>query len=243
MSSLRFPRLLLAAFFVCVATYLPADEQKAATPRFDPVIQDIEGWKVHVEPSLIDGEHAEVGGQALKMLANHLQRIAILVPDEQLAKLQTVEIWLEHAHPKLHAMQYHPDEKWLVGHGYDRRLAKKVHLPQAKALFSRQQLLKHPAVVLHELAHGFHDQTLGFGDQRIIDCYQQAMEEGIYDSVLLYDGRMVPHYAKTNHKEYFAEATEAYFYRNDFFPFVRSELQRHDPRMHDLLVEIWGSAR
>lgn len=243
MSSLCFSRLLLAAFVVCVAAHLPAEERKAATPRFDPVIQDIEGWKVHVEPSLIDGEHAEVGKQALKMLANHLQRVAILVPDEQRAKLQTVEIWLEHAHPKLHAMQYHPSEDWLTGHGYDRRLAKKVHLPQAKALFSRQQMLKHPAVVLHELAHGFHDQTLGFGDQRVIEAYQQAMDDGIYDSVLLYDGRMVAHYGKTNHKEYFAEATEAYFYRNDFFPFVRSELARHDPRMHDLLVEIWGSAR
>lgn len=243
MSPLPLLRLLLAVLVICVAAYLRAEEQEDATPPFDPVIQDIEGWKVHVEPSLIDGDHAEVGGQALKMLANHLQRIAILVPEDRLTKLQTVEIWLEHAHPRLHAMQYHPDVNWLTRHGYDRRLAKKVHLPQAKALYSRQQMLKHPAVVLHELAHGFHDQTLGFSDQRVIDCYQQAMEEGIYDSVLLYDGRMVAHYGKTNHKEYFAEATEAYFYRNDFFPFVRSELQRHDPRMHDLLVEIWGSAR
>jgi dipeptidyl-peptidase-4 len=59
--------------------------------------------------------------------------------------------------------------------------------------------------------------------------------------VLLYTGKVVRHYATTNHKEYFAEATEAYFYRNDFYPFVRAELQRHDSIMHDLLVEIWGS--
>ena len=29
--------------------------------------------------------------------------------------------------------------------------------------------------------------------------------------------------------EYFAEASEAYFGTNDFFPFVRIELRRHDP--------------
>lgn len=40
--------------------------------------------------------------------------------------------------------------------------------------------------------------------------------------------------------EYFAEGTEAYFYRNDFYPFVRAELKEHDPVLHDLLEEIWG---
>jgi len=40
--------------------------------------------------------------------------------------------------------------------------------------------------------------------------------------------------------EYFAEGTEAYFYRNDFYPFCRAELKEHDPILHDLLVEIWG---
>jgi len=46
-----------------------------------------------------------------------------------------------------------------------------------------------------------------------------------------------------NHKEYFAEGTEAYFYRNDFFPFVRAELALHDPSLHELLETIWGPAR
>ena len=40
--------------------------------------------------------------------------------------------------------------------------------------------------------------------------------------------------------EYFAEATEAYFSRNDFFPFNSSELKTHDPEMYDLLTELWG---
>ncbi|MFM7555866.1 MAG: hypothetical protein ACKPAH_11315 [Verrucomicrobiota bacterium] len=40
--------------------------------------------------------------------------------------------------------------------------------------------------------------------------------------------------------EYFAESTEAFFSRNDFFPFNRSELQQHDPAMDALLVRLWG---
>ena len=50
------------------------------------------------------------------------------------------------------------------------------------------------------------------------------------------------HYGLTNHKEYFAEGTEAYFYRNDFYPFVRAELKEHDPTLHDVLAKVWGPA-
>lgn len=210
--------------------------------RFDPVEREIEGWKVHVEPGLTQGEHREEGERALAMLANHLQRIEILIPSAALAKLQAVEIWIERDHPKLHAMQYHPSRDWLVENGHDPRLARKVHITQARELLSREQMLKHPAVILHELAHGYHDQVLGFDNPEIVAVFEKAREKGIYDSVLLYTGERVRHYGLTNHKEYFAEGTEAYFYRNDFYPFVRAELKIHDPDLHDLLSRVWGGS-
>ena len=43
--------------------------------------------------------------------------------------------------------------------------------------------------------------------------------------------------------EYFAESTEAYLGVNDFYPFVRAELNRHDPRMYRLLRKIWGPVK
>jgi len=212
--------------------------------RFNPVVKDIEGWTVHVEPALLEGgAHAGVGERALTMLANHLQRIAILLPEDKLAEVKKLEIWIEHEHPELGAMQYHPGRRWLVGKGYDPRLAKKYHIPRAASLYSRGQMLKHPAVVLHELAHAYHDQVLGFDDERVIDAYEKAMDQGLYDKVLLYNGREVRHYAATNHKEFFSEATEAYFYRNDFYPFVAAELKRHDPDTYKLMQAIWGPLR
>ena len=106
-----------------------------------------------------------------------------------------------------------------------------------------QQMLKHPAVILHELAHAYHDQCLGFDDPAIIEVYDKAMAAGIYEDVLLYNGQRVRHYGATNHKEYFAEGTEAYFYRNDFYPFVAAELKEYDPALYDFLAEIWGLLR
>lgn len=231
------PAIVLAAEPSAEETH---SESTAEDENYEPVVRQIEGWTVHVHPELVTGAHRDEGERALAMLANHLQRIAILVPEDRLEKLRQCEFWIEHAHPKLGAMQYHPSRQWLVDHGHDPRLAKKVHITHAAELLSRQQMLKHPAVVLHELAHAYHDQFLGFDEPRIKEAYDAAMEAGNYEEVLLYDGRHVRHYGATDHKEYFAEGTEAYFYRNDFYPFVAAELKQHDPKLFDLLEEIWG---
>jgi len=227
-------RRISQIFAAAIAMTLAAQaKDEAAAPKkigwIEPVEQNIEGWAVQVDPALLSGEHQEEGAKALKMLANHLQRIAILIPAKPLGGLRKVTIRIERDHPELKSMQYHPDAEWLVEHGYDPRLVKNVHIPVAAELVSRDQMLKHPAVILHELAHAYHDQVLGFGDAGILKAYGEAMKKGIYEKCLLFNGTQVKHYATTDEKEYFAEATEAYFYRNDFYPFVRAELEIHDP--------------
>ena len=219
-----------------------AREDASKQSRFEPVVKDIEGWTVHVDPEMLEGEHAEAGARALTMLANHLQRIAILMPKGRLQEMRKLEIWIEHdsADFNVEPGPYHPSIGWLTERGYDPRLAKKVHVTRAASLLERHHMLKHPAVILHELVHAYHDQVLGFDEPRIKAAYDKAMKAGLYQNVLLYTGQKVRHYAATNPMEYFAEGTEAYFYRNDFYPFVRAELKEYDPVLHDLLEDIWG---
>ncbi len=218
------------------------DVAAARKHRFDPVVRNIEGWTVHIDPKLLDGPDAEAGSEALKMLANHLQRIAVLMPEKPLAEMRKLELWIEHDHPFLNVEPgpYHPGADWLSERGHDARLGKKVHITRAASLLERHHMVKHPMVILHELVHSYHDQVLGFDEPRIKAAYEQAMKEGLYDEVLLYTGKKTRAYAATNPMEYFAEGSEAYFYKNDFYPFVRAELEAHDPRLHALLVEIWG---
>jgi dipeptidyl-peptidase-4 len=140
---------------VCLAWSKPPGEAQAPT-RFEPVEQSMHGWTVHVDPALLKGKHKSEGARALSMLANHLERISILVTGKQLAKMRKLELWIEREHASLKNMQYHPSVHWLRHHGHDERLAKKVHIPVARHLLSRSQMLKHPAVVLHELAHAYH---------------------------------------------------------------------------------------
>lgn len=246
--SLRFLKLFAPlAVLTSSAWFAFGDKKDAARPAkvgwIEPVQKDVEGWTVHVDPVLLEGgKHSEKGEKALKMLANHLQRICILLPEESLAKMKTMEIWLENRHPELTSMQYHPGADWLKDRGYDPRLAKKVHITNASALFSRDQMLKHPAVILHELAHAYHDQVLDFNEKSIIATYDSAIKEGILEKVKLFNGQNARHYGATNHKEYFAEATEAYLYRNDFYPFVAAELKEYDPKAFALMKKIWGPA-
>lgn len=221
-------------------TVAPQPAARPNPPRFDPVKRSIEGWTVQIEPVLLEGPVESDDQRAITLLANHLQRISILVTGKTLAQLQTIPIWIEKEHPTLRSMQYHPSKGWLENNGHDPRLARHVHIPVARHLLSRGQLLKHPAVVLHELAHGFHDQILSFDEPRIIAAFEAAKRKELYTNVLLYTGKRVMHYGLTNHKEYFAEGTEAFLYRNDFFPFVRAELKEYDPAFHDILESIWG---
>ena len=246
--SRRLIRLTAPLVVLASSAWFALGDKKNETPPekigwIEPVQKNIEGWTVHVDASLLKGgKNEEEGVKAIKMLANHLQRISILLPEEPLTKMKKMEIWLEHQHPELTGMQYHPGADWLEGRGYDTRLAKKVHITRAAALFSRDQLLKHPAVILHELAHAYHDQILSFDEKKVIAAYDAAMEKGILEKVKLYTGRTVRHYAATNHKEYFAEATEAYLYHNDFYPFVAAELKEFDPKAFAVMKEVWGPA-
>ncbi|HLN28522.1 MAG TPA: hypothetical protein VK395_12340 [Gemmataceae bacterium] len=200
--------------------------------------QHIEGWKVLVNKRLFAGEYAKLREQTLKLLGDHLYRITRVVPAEAVAKLRKIPVWIELAHPLHPCMCYHVSPAWLREHHMNPQKAGAVEIANAKNFLS--WTLVQPWMVLHELAHGYHDQVLGYDNAEIRACFERAVSSKSYESVLHYNGKKVRAYALTNDREYFAEATEAYFGTNDFYPFVRAELAQHDPAVHDLLEKLWG---
>jgi len=237
MRTFTLPALLFGIGLAQAAVSSADDKQ-----FYDPVEKQIEGWTIAVDPQLLKEENKQLCEEVLKALANHLQRVEYILPDDRVAQLKKLRIWLD-LHHELGSMQYHPDEGWLKKNGYDPRLVKHVHVPRARALIDRRTWAKHPYVILHELAHAYHDQVLSFDHPDVLKVYSEAKEKGIYDEVLLFTGRKVKHYALTNHKEYFAETTEAYLGVNDFYPFVRAELQEHDPSGFALMEKVWGEVK
>jgi Mlc titration factor MtfA (ptsG expression regulator) len=134
----------------------------------------------------------------------------------------------------------------LTENGRDPAMAQGVEFTNVRIFEAETRRM--PNFALHELAHAYHDRVLA-GQPVIAQldaAYQHAKAGGKYDRVERQDSeghkRMDRAYALTNPFEYFAETTEAYFTRNDFFPYTRDELKQHDLEMFELLPKLWGVA-
>jgi hypothetical protein len=139
--------------------------------------------------------------------------------------------------------EYHPDTGWLRDHGRDPAMARGVEFTNVRIFDA--EIRRMPVLVLHELAHAFHHRVLGNDHAGIKAAYAQAKAGGRYDRVERQDSegrkRLDRAYALTNPQEYFAETTEAFFGRNDFFPYTRDELKSHDAAMFTLLETLWNT--
>jgi hypothetical protein len=213
----------------------PAEPSKPASHT----TRKIEGWNVRIDNRLLQAPNEALGKKALRFLENKLADITVVVPADRLTKLQAVTIVLDLSHGKLRSMQYHPSTGWLKEHGYSPELAKCVHIPRAADLATKRNINEQPWVILHELAHAYHDQVLGFDEPRIRQAYRNYKKSGHGDKVLLFNGQRVRHYALTDPKEFFAEMTEAFFGVNDFFPFNRAELRDAEPEIYRVLRDVW----
>ncbi len=200
----------------------------------------IEGWTIRVDDRLLKNASAAQGERALQLLNARLVAISMVVPEPALTKLRTITIQLDLDYADLKPMQYHPGADWLRNNGYRESLAKCVHIPAVADFLSPFENHRMPWVVLHELAHAYHDQILGFDHPGVIAAWKKFRDSGKYTSVLTSPGPMREHYGLTNAKEFFAEMTEAYFGSNDFYPFVAGELKKEEPEIFALMAEIWG---
>lgn len=218
---------------------LAAQDQPVAA--YDPVDayrdERLHGWPLKVHRELYGAEKNDLRQRTLRLLDDHLYRIVRVLPADSVEAVRGVPIWIEVAHPRHKCMCYHPSADWLRTHGMNPAKAKGVEIANCENFLAWTH--DQPWMVLHELAHAYHDQVLDFENESIRRCYDRAVEQKLYDKVLRINGKDDRHYALNNPKEYFAEMTEAYFGTNDFFPFVRAELKRHDPEMFEAVRQAW----
>lgn len=151
---------------------------------------------------------------------------------------------------KAKALCFHPSKDWLVSHGYSADKAGCVELYDTADYMKDRDLWGGGGVLIHELSHAYHNKCLpqGYENPEIIECYQQAMEEGLYDCVKVHgpQGPTAKAYACENAMEYFAELSTAFLggtrsseEYNKWYPFNRSQIKDHDPRAYDLLCKMW----
>ncbi|TAK98165.1 MAG: hypothetical protein EPO07_12355 [Verrucomicrobia bacterium] len=200
--------------------------------------QKIQGWRVLVNEKLL--AETNLCERTLKLLDAQLAQIVRVVPAGPVERLREIPFWVERGSKQFPCMCFHESFEWLSTHGVNPEKTGGVELanPENFLTWTKEQ----PWMALHELAHGYHHRFLGDNHPGIKRCYENAKVSGKYDSVLRYNGKHERHYAMNNEKEYFAEATEAFFGTNDFFPFVRPELKEQDPEMFELLGRLWETS-
>jgi dipeptidyl-peptidase-4 len=236
MSALKLT-LLIAALMVGSSPASASDTSDTHDTR------DVLGWTLHINRTLVADEPAATA-KAIELLEKQLAEIIRVVPEAAVAELKKTPLWFSPKYPGVKpSAEFHPDAKWLRDNGRDPVMAQAVEFTNIQTF--PEECDRMPSLVLHELAHAYHFRVLGFNDPAIREAYERSNAAGLYDRVERYHGGGRPTtlgraYAMTNEKEYFAETTEAYFSRNDFFPFTREELKAHDPRMCHVLETAWG---
>ena len=111
---------------------------------------------------------------------------------------------------------------------------------------SEENILSYPGggtynVLIHEFAHGIHILGLNTLDptfeERLQIAYEAAMKKGLWQGT----------YASRDIREYWAEATQAWFHHNapgsfDRFGNTRHALKAYDPDLATLLAEVYGDS-
>ena len=208
---------------------------------FDPTSiymrESIHGFTILINPEVL--VHKREAAAMRKELETQLEAIVREVPARLMPDLQKVWVWVEWEKKKEGAAEFHPSAEWLKENGYNPEKAGHIELLNTRN-FVQWSRSAQPWMVLHELAHAYHHLVLGDECKSIEAAYQHAVDKKLYESVAYCGGGKQRAYALTNAKEYFAELSEAYFGKNDFFPFVRSELEQYDPVGFHLMEQIWG---
>ncbi len=226
--------LLLAFLAVASAS---DKERPSFVPTSDYTLKTVNGWTVHVNKHLLD-DKADLGRDALRLLDVLLFDVERAVPPSALAELRKVPIWLGLNDGHAPCAEYHPSRSWLVDNGYNPDKAQCVEIGNAERFLSWSKT--QPSMILHELAHAYHNRVLGFDHPDVRAAFERVKKSDLYTSVLHANGRSQKAYALTDPQEFFAESSEAYFGTNDFYPFVRAELRQHDLETAKLLERLWN---
>jgi len=220
----------------------PLAEPVKPAPVADFDIRNIQGFSVYIAKKAL-ADHPEEMADVLKHLRSQLYQTRITLPAPAVAIMQErVPIWVDWENGSHTA--FHPRAGWLLERGFasPEGLKSLVSFGYTKSFC--KGCYHQPWVACHELVHGYDFLYLGRGhgysNERMRQAYKRLKESGIYDAVLCRYSPATHHYALSNPMEYLAESTEAYFGTNDFYPFVRAELKDYDPKMYDLLQDLWG---
>lgn len=196
----------------------------------------LQGFKIIINSKIAEKADTKT---ALELLSKDLEKIATIVKPKQLNLIKQVPIWIEIKHLTGKAMWYHKHKEWVISNGYPAEAAKSVEINNVRNYID-WQAQNQPFMILHELAHAYHDLYLSAEmKEKITNAYNNAVISKKYDNVPYSLGGNRRAYALDTEDEYFAELTEAYLGENDYYPYNRQQLKDFDPTAYKIMQAAW----
>jgi hypothetical protein len=170
------------------------------------------------------------------LIESDLAKVTRILHDDILNSLRIVNIWMEENRENTGGY-FHPNRAYLASNNINTDKYMGIEFVNLKNFISWRS--SQPDMVIHELAHAYHFHFLGSENPEIKSAYLNAIQQNLYSEVAYVLGGQRKAYALTNHIEYFAEITEAYLGKNDYFPFGRQDLLEYDYEGFQVVKDIW----
>lgn len=199
----------------------------------------IDGFNFKINRLGMSAEHLD---SILTTLGVQAKQLRDSLPPHALEVMEERPVWITYVPPSgTGTACFHPSKEWLLNNDFPPQMTACVHICD-----TRKYLLYHSHVntLLHEMSHYYHFHVLGFSNTEIITTYNSVRASGIYYPTIEHTSSVgivcqQTAYCMTNEKEYFAECSEAYWGKNDFYPYNREEFLEFDPQGYYLVKSMW----
>ena len=223
---------------------LAQNVRRVSGPPSHPLLPDLDEYVAEERGAFVVLWHGEPDPEVRAALEEDLGVIESLIPAKALDELRGTRVIVNQRVETSRGgvatgRYYHVDPAWFEQHGLDAGRVGSVEIYDARAWLAERS--DHPMGLLHELAHKRVAQASPAVRAQLAEAYAAAEASGRYESVAYaladHEARA---YALTSEGEYAAELSEAWFGRNEYYPFTREELLRFDPLGAELVRALWS---
>ena len=171
------------------------------------------GWPCKLEPNWSGGSDDDDDDDAVSSsrLGRDLSAAAALLPEHAREYLRaSCTVWVNRsiswgpsdAPVRGRNCCYHPGREWLVRNGLAAEKHMCVEINDGPSYRETRGLWGPGGLILHELSHAYHHSMLpdGYDNAEIRNCYDRAMEEGLYESAAYHTG-VVPNTGEEEERE------------------------------------------
>lgn len=192
---------------------------------------NINGWTVYVSSSF--AKQPAQRNAILKKLQSQTAYIANRVSRKHLRVLRKSDIWVEADTHYRALARYHISKGEIFQENLNPQKYRDIEV------FGNFSKVRHPSLILHELAHVYQDRKLNWSDAKIKRIF--ARFEKRFAKAKDRCGPTTRAYALTHDGEFFATFTESWFGKTCTYPYNRATIQKYHPEMYTLLAKIWGA--